>query len=177
MALIFAAIVGLGILFVNIRAHRRLAANLSFTEGHLRRGGAGRRGRHRFGRRCQLQVHGGRGRGKRRRESARRRPTLREWLQLSLYGGLVAMVVGMAFAAYEAYLNREELRGIDVKAMGRRATARQTLVFPRAFELVALLGLVCVVLQAGSRRVDALGQVLPRLPPPRYRRRIYILRS
>ena len=33
---------------------------------------------------------------------------------LSLYGGLGAMVVGMAFAAYEAYFNREELRGIDV---------------------------------------------------------------
>ena len=34
--------------------------------------------------------------------------------ELSLYGGLVAMVVGMAFAAYEVYFNREELRGIPM---------------------------------------------------------------
>ena len=34
--------------------------------------------------------------------------------ELSLYGGLVAMVVGIAFAAYEAYFNREELRGIPM---------------------------------------------------------------
>ena len=35
--------------------------------------------------------------------------------ELSLYGGLVAMVVGITFAAFEAYFNGKELRGIDVK--------------------------------------------------------------
>ena len=151
VALIFAAIVSLGILFVNIRAHLEVGSGLEASPKAI------------FGAAAVLAVGGVIGLA----GAANYRSTvaaavekgdvsLREGgrlcesgCELSLYGGLVAMVVGMAFAAYEAYLNREELRGIDVKAMaGALVSKAGAPVFPRAFELVALLGLVCVVLQA-----------------------------
>ena len=149
VALIFAGIVGLGILFVNIRAHL-VGSEPEASPKAI------------FGAAAVLAVGGVVGLA----GAANYRSTVAAAVEkgdvsliygsfghrgcdLSLYGGLVAMVVGMAFAAYEAYFNREELRGIDVKAMaGALVSKAGAPVFPRAFELVALLGLVCVVLQA-----------------------------
>ena len=116
VALIFAAIVSLGILFVNIRAHLEVGSGLEASPKAI------------FGAAAVLAVGGVIGLA----GAANYRSTVAAAVEkgyvslrygsfghrgcdLSLYGGLVAMVVGMAFAAYEAYFNREELRGTDVK--------------------------------------------------------------
>ena len=115
VALIFAGIVGLGILFVNIRAHlvgSELEASPKAIFGAaavLAVGGVvGLAGAANYRSTVAAAVEKG-------DVSLRNGSFGHRGCDLSLYGGLVAMVVGMAFAAYEAYFNREELRGIYVK--------------------------------------------------------------
>ncbi|CAH0369523.1 unnamed protein product [Pelagomonas calceolata] len=115
VALIFTGIVGLGILFVNIRAHlvgRGLEASPKAIFGAaavLAVGGVvGLAGAANYRSTVAAAVEKG-------YVSLRYGSFGHRGCDLSLYGGLVAMVVGMAFAAYEAYFNREELRGTDVK--------------------------------------------------------------
>ena len=117
MALIFAGIVGLGILFVNIRAHlvgsepEASPKAIFGAAAVLAVGGVvGLAGAANYRSTVAAAVEKGRG-----VDSFRYGRGGHRGCDLSLYGGLVAMVVGMAFAAYEAYFNREELRGIYVK--------------------------------------------------------------
>ena len=74
---------------------------------------------------------------------------------LSLYGGVGAMVVGAAVAAYEVRSNAEELQrwsGIDLKAMvqnlNQKAPSPDAPALKKAFVVIVLVGLFCVGAQA-----------------------------
>ena len=116
VALICAAVVALGVLFVYIRARRLgrkldslpktiFGAAVTLAVGGL----VGLAGAYNYRSTVAAAVRKGQidGRGDGVAICDR-------GCELSLYGGLVAMVVGMAFAAYEVYFNREELRGIPM---------------------------------------------------------------